>query len=224
MAVQLAGGRGRRRLAAALAGLGVILVLVGIGVLVPPLLGVLHRGGNDHQLLQRWLGSNGALTKVIPGQTESPLNSGSAATAPACGSGSPTTEYALVSFPSLPGIEGVAGNGSWAMLTQRSVVHYQGSPAPGGVGNMLIALHREPNFEPLNKIRPGDQIVVTARNCQQYTYTVTRTWVEWPNQVTQLDSMTSGHYLTVITCTPLWIDTQRIVIRATLTATSPTAS
>ena len=224
MAKRLAGGTRRRRLATALTGLGVVLVLVGIGILVPPLLGVLHRSSDDHELLQKWLGSNGALTKVIPGQTESPLNSGSAATAPACGSGSPSSEYALVSFPSLPGIEGVAGNGSWAMLTQRSVVHYSDSPPPGGVGNVLIALHREPNFEPLNQLRPGDQIVVTARNCERYVYTVTRTWVESPDQVTQLASMSSGHYLTVITCTPLWVDTERIVIRATLTATQLTAS
>ncbi len=224
MASTVAGRGSRRRVAGVLAGLGVILMLVGVGILVPPLLGVLHRSGNDHRLLQKWLGSNGALTKVIPGQTENPLNSGSTATAPACGSGSPTTEYALVSFPTLPGIEGVAGNGTWAMLTQRSVVHYQFSPAPGGVGNMLIALHREPNFEPLNQLRPGDAIVVTARNCRQYTYTVTNTVVEYPNQVTQLDPMSSGHYLTVITCTPLWVDTQRLVIRATLTATSPATS
>jgi sortase A len=104
------------------------------------------------------------------------------------------------------------------MLTQRSVVHYDNSPAPGQVGNMLIALHREPNFEPLGTLKAGDTVVVTARDCQQFTYTITRIWTENPSQVTQLQALSGGRYLTIITCTPLWIDTQRIVIRATLTS------
>jgi LPXTG-site transpeptidase (sortase) family protein len=201
----------------ALAAAGVILVLAGIGVLAPPLIGVLQRGNNDHKLLQSWLGANGAITKVVPSQTENPVGASSPA-AVACGSGSPSSEYALVDFPSLSGIEGVAGNGNWSMLTQRSVVHYDNSPAPGQVGNMLIALHREPNFEPLGTLKAGDTVVVTARDCQQFTYTITRIWTENPSQVTQLQALSGGRYLTIITCTPLWIDTQRIVIRATLTS------
>jgi len=218
MRSRLAGwGRGRR-LGTILAVCGVVLVLAGVGILLPPVLGVLHRGGNDQALLQKWIGPKGALTKVLPAKVESPAQDSQPASAPSCGSGSPSSEYALVDFPSLPGIEGVAGNGSWQMLTQRSVVHYAGSPGPGGVGNMLIALHREPNFEPLGTLQPGSQIVVTARDCQKYTYTITKIWVENPSQVTQLEPISQGHYLTLITCTPLWIDTQRIVIRATLTS------
>jgi LPXTG-site transpeptidase (sortase) family protein len=206
------------RVGGALAAAGVILVLAGIGILAPPLIGVLQRGNNDHKLLQSWLGANGAITKVVPSQTENPVGASSPAAAVACGSGSPSSEYALVDFPSLSGIGGVAGNGTWSMLTQRSVVHYENSPAPGQLGNMLIALHREPNFEPLGTLMAGDTVVVTNRNCQQFTYTITRIWTENPSQVTQLQALSGGHYLTIITCTPLWIDTQRIVIRATLTS------
>ncbi len=218
MRSRFAGWGRRRRIGNILAITGAVLVLAGIGVLLPPVLGVLHRGGNDKQLLQKWLGPKSAITKVIPQQNETPVNSTTPATVPACGTGPANSEYALVAFPSLPGVEGVAGNGNWGMLTQRSVVHYSDSPGPGGVGNMLLALHREPNFEPLGTLKAGNQILITARNCQQFTYTITQVWVENPSQVTQLQPISQGHFLTLVTCTPLWVDTQRIVIRATLTA------
>ena len=214
------GGR-RSRLGTSLMAAGVVLVLAGIGVLVPPLLGVWQRGGHDHQLLQKWLGSQGAITKVLPSQVVAPAGSGIPGAA-ACGSGSPSSEYLLVAFPTLPGIEGVAGNGSWALLTQRSVVHYSASPGPGQEGNMLIALHREPNFEPLGSLKVGDPIVITDRACTKFTYTVTQVWVESPNKVSQLGQLSGGKYLTLVTCTPLWVDTQRIVIRAELTSSAPT--
>ncbi len=215
------GGR-RSRLATSMTAAGAVLVLAGIGVLVPPLLGVWQRGGHDHQLLQKWLGSKGAITKVLPSQVVAPAGSSSPGAVAACGTGSPSSEYLLVSFPTLPGIEGVAGNGSWALLTERSVVHYSASPGPGQEGNMLIALHREPNFEPLGNLRVGDPIVITSRACTKFTYTVTQVWVESPNKVTQLGQLSGGKYLTLVTCTPLWVDTQRIVIRAELTSSAPT--
>ncbi len=212
--MRIAGRGGRGRLSGLLMAGGVILVLAGIGVLVPSLLGVWQRGNQDHQLLQKWLGNQGAITKVLPSQGVTPAGAASPSAAPDCGSGSPSSEYMLIAFPTLPGIEGVAGNGTWALLNQRSVVHYSASPAPGAVGNMLVALHREPNFEPLGSLKVGDPIIVTDRSCTKFTYTVTQVWVENPSKVTQLGQLSGGRYLTLVTCTPLWIDTQRIVIRA----------
>ncbi len=45
---------------------------------------------------------------------------------------------------------------------------------------------------------------------------ITNLWTEYPSQVTQLQPISSGSWLTVVTCTPLWIDSQRLVIRAQL--------
>ncbi|HVA21092.1 MAG TPA: class E sortase [Candidatus Micrarchaeia archaeon] len=193
------------------AALGVALVAAAAVLLLPPLLGIAHRGAADHRALQRWLGAKGAITKVVV----APPPSG-ATLVPGCGSGPSGADYALIQFPSLPGTEGVAASGTWSLLTQRSVVHWGASPAPGGVGNVLIALHREPNFETLGQLRPGDAIVLVNRACRHFTYRVTRTWVLDPSQVTQLAPVTGARVLTVITCTPLWIDTQRLVIRARL--------
>ncbi len=197
------------RLLTGLVGAG--LLLAGAALLIPGLLGVVQRGGADQSALNRWIGRSGAITHVLT----PPVNRSLAGVA-ACGTGSATQNYALVAFPTLPGTEGVAANGGWNLLTRRSVVHYGQSAAPGGVGNVVVALHREPNFENLNQLHVGSPITVTDRACQRWTYRVTQMWVLNPNQVTQLNPVAHGHLLTLITCTPLWIDNQRLVIRATL--------
>ncbi len=196
---------------------GALLVGLGLAILVPPVVGLIQRSQADQQALSRWNDPGSALAKHLPSVKTTTLPGGSpTATAPSCGSGSPASAYALVQFPSLSGIEGVAGNGGWGLLLQRSVVHYSASPAPGEAGNGLYALHREPNFEPLGTLKAGDPIVLTNRQCQRFTYRVTQMWTEYPGQVTQLDPISHGNWITVITCTPLWIDTQRLVIRAQL--------
>ena len=191
--------------------LGSALLLTGAALLVPSLLGVAQRGGTDQAALKHWLGRSGAIAQVLTPAVDTSLKA-----AAACGTGTPAQNYALLAFPALPGTEGVAADGGWNLLTRRSVVHYGHSPAPGAVGNVVIALHREPNFENLNQLHRGSLITVTDRSCRRWTYRVTQTWVLDPNQVTQLNPVAHGHLLTLITCTPLWIDTQRLVIRAAL--------
>lgn len=196
---------------------GIVLMVAGLVIFVPPVVGLLQRSHADSLALQKWKAPGSALSKQLPKvKTITQPGSSSLATAPSCGSGSPASEYALIDFPSLAGIEGVAGNGTWSMLLERSVVHYSSSPGPGQPGNGLYALHREPNFEPLGTLKTGEKIVLTTRDCQQFTYVITDVWTEYPGQVTQLQPTKSGTWITVITCTPLWIDTQRLVLRAEL--------
>ncbi|MGH7643318.1 MAG: class E sortase [Candidatus Dormibacteria bacterium] len=213
----LPGWAGRRRVGVILAGGGILLIAAGLAIFLPPLVGVLQRSHNDTLALQKWKSPGSALSQQLPKDKTIPKpGTSSAPTAASCGSGSPASEYALIDFPSLTGIEGVAGNGTWSMLLSRSVVHYDSTAAPGQPGNGLWALHREPNFEPLGTLHAGNTIVLTNRNCQQFTYVITNIWTEYPSQVTQLQPINSGTYITVITCTPLWVDSQRLVIRAQL--------
>jgi len=207
-------------LGAVLAGSGVLLIGAGLAIFVPPLVGVLQRSHADTQALKKWKDPGAALSTQLPKvKTIQQPGSSPVATAPSCGSGSPTSEFALVDFPSLSGIEGVAGNGNWSLLLSRSAVHYSTTPDPGQPGNGIYALHREPNFEPLGTLQTGDTIVITSRACQQFTYVITDVWTEYPSQVTQLQPISHGTWITVITCTPLWIDTQRLVFRAELQST-----
>jgi LPXTG-site transpeptidase (sortase) family protein len=207
---------GRRRLGAVLAGGGILLIVAGLAVFVPPLVGLLQRSRADTKALQEWKDPGSALSSHLKVKTIEQPGASPVGTAPTCGSGSPASSYALIDFPQLSGIEGVAGNGTWSMLVSRSVVHYSNSPGPGQPGNGLWAMHREPNFEPLGTLKDGDTVVITNRACQQFTYVITNMWTESPSKVTQLQPISSGTWITLITCTPLWIDSERIVIRAQL--------
>jgi LPXTG-site transpeptidase (sortase) family protein len=200
-----------------LAGSGILLIVAGLAIFVPPLVGVLQRSRADTEALQQWKAPGSALSTRLPKvKTVTEPGASPVATSPSCGSGSPASEYALIDFPSLSGIEGVAGNGNWSLLLERSVVHYATTPGPGQPGNGLYALHREPNFEPLGTLKAGNRIVLTNRNCQQFTYVITDMWTEYSAQVTQLQPISNGTWITLVTCTPLWIDSQRLVIRAQL--------
>ncbi len=205
-------GRGGRL---TLTGLGLVLVVVGALVIIFPVLGVLQRSGADQRALQHWHNPGAALSHQLPKDKVDP-GTGGGTPAPLCASGSSDSEYALLAFPSLPGVEGVAASGGWGLLTERSVVHYGSSPAAGAQGNSIYAVHREPNFEPLGTLSVGDAITLTDRSCQKFTYQITQIWTESPSQVTQLQPLSTGSWVTVITCTPLWVDSERLVLRARL--------
>jgi sortase A len=104
------------------------------------------------------------------------------------------------------------------MLKERSMVHYKTSAAPGQQGNVIVAFHREPHYEHIDQLKVGDTVTVQDRSCTTFTYRITDRWTLAPSKVTQLVS-TSGHDLTLITCTPWWRDYDRIVWRATLVGT-----
>ena len=201
------------RLRALLGLVGVGMIVAGILVIAIPLYHVWQRGKADDQALQAW-NSGGAGKLAGPVSDASP-----AAPPPACGAaGAPADEYALVTFPSLAkyGYAGVAGDGTWDMLSQRSMVHYDSTPAPGEQGNVIIAFHREPNFEHVDALAVGDTVDVQDRSCHTWHYRITQAWTLDPSSVTQL-TQTSGHDLTLVTCTPWYVDSQRLVWRATLT-------
>ena len=204
----------RRPLRGALLLVGLGLILSGLLIIAIPLYHVWQRGQADSEALKAWnSGGSHALVGVAPGSTPAshpPPSTCNAASAPAA-------DYALVSFPSLPqyGYAEVAGDGTWDMLTQRSMVHYKTTPAPGQRGNVIIAFHREAEFQHIDELKPGDTVTVQDRTCKIWKYTVTQRWTLDPDSVTQLNS-TSGDDLTLITCTPWYVDTQRIVWRAEL--------
>ena len=78
---------------------------------------------------------------------------------------------------------------------------------------MIIAFHREPDFQYINELNVGDTITIQNRACQSFVYKVTNRWDLAPSKVTQLGP-TAGHELTMITCDPWWQDYNRLVWRA----------
>ena len=193
------------------------LIFAGILIIAIPLWQIWHRASNDSTALYTWQhgGSTALAARPVGTSTPIPTSICSAANAPAA-------DYALVTFPVTNGVQyaDVATQGTWNQLLTRSMVHYNTSPNPGQPGNMIIGFHREPQFEYINQMNVGQSISIETRDCATYTYRITGKWVLAPSNVTQLVP-TSGSQLTLITCTPWWIDTDRIVWRATLVASTP---
>jgi LPXTG-site transpeptidase (sortase) family protein len=208
-----AGAQSRRparkpiRLWMVLLALGVASILAGGALIAGPIIGVFQRGAADSTALKQWK-SGAKQPAVVPAPA--------AATSPACGVSS-VTDYALVNFgaPAQYHYAAVAGNGTWALLSSRSMVHYAGTPNPGQAGNVIIAFHREPDFQYIDELNVGDTITIQNRACQSFVYKVTNRWDLSPNNVTQLGP-TAGHELTMITCDPWWQDYNRLVWRAEL--------
>jgi LPXTG-site transpeptidase (sortase) family protein len=197
------------RLWMVLLAIGIASILAGGALIAGPLIGVFQRGAVDSTALKHWKGG-GATHSVAPAPAPA------ASKSPTCGTSS-TTDYALVSFgaPAQYHYAAVAGNGTWALLNSRSMVHYSGTPDPGQQGNVIIAFHREPDFQYINQLNVGATITIQNRTCQTFVYKVTARWDLAPNHVTQLVP-TSGHELTMITCDPWWQDYNRFVWRAEL--------
>ncbi|MGA7987351.1 MAG: class E sortase [Candidatus Dormiibacterota bacterium] len=196
----------RPRLWTVLLAVGIASIVVGGAIIAGPVIGVFQRGASDSSALKGWNGSHPGVTGANP---DAPKTL-------SCGSSS-AADYALVTFgaPVQYHYSAVAGNGTWTLLNSRSMVHYAGTPNPGQQGNVIIAFHREPDFQYINQLNVGATITIQSRTCQTYVYKVTARWDLSPSKVTQL-APTSGHELTMVTCDPWWQDYNRLVWRAEL--------
>ena len=91
------------------------------------------------------------------------------------------------------------------------------SGMPGKPGNVILSGHNDifgQVFRELDRLKPGDEIMLlTEKNA--YTYTVTGTRIVQPSQV-EVMSQTDDSTLTLISCYPYLVDTQRIVVSAAL--------
>lgn len=199
--------RRRRRLKSwhVLLAVGLASIIAGVVLVLGPLLSVWTRGQADQSALSNW---NNALTGPAK-------DAGNAAKA-SCGSTS-ADDYALVSFgnPTQYHYAGVAGDGTWDLLHDRTMVHYHGTPDPGQQGNSIIAFHREPDYQHIDGLAVGGTVSIQDKACHTFVYKVTQVWDLTPAKVTQLVP-TSGYDLTLITCDPWWQDYNRLVWRATL--------
>ncbi len=82
----------------------------------------------------------------------------------------------------------------------RGVGHVPGSALPGGLGNLVLAGHRDTFFRPLRNVQAGMVIeVVTAAG--RYRYMIDRTEVVTPDRVEVLD-IGERPEMTLITCYP----------------------
>lgn len=107
---------------------------------------------------------------------------------------------------------------------QRGPGHYPGTALPGEDGNFAVAGHRTTYGAPffnLDQLRRDDEIIVTAPDGEQHTYTVRRqeivapgdTWVIAPDPLERDKPL-----LTLTTCNPRFSNAQRLIVFAELAA------
>jgi len=109
----------------------------------------------------------------------------------------------------------VQGDG-WEQL-KKGIGQRLGTPDPGEDGNIVVSAHNDifgEIFRDLDKLQSGDTIVVFTSQ-RTYTYVVRQTQIVQPTQVDVM-APTQEPVITMISCYPYMVDTERIVITAYL--------
>ena len=118
-------------------------------------------------------------------------------------------------------ISGMISEGTTSQSMMDGFWHFPTSVYPGQKGNSIIIGHRFQYLPPakntffnLDKVKIGDSINI-VQDEGSYTYIVTDIQIVEPNDISILQQ-TDDYRLTLITCTPLWTSSQRLVITAKL--------
>jgi len=97
--------------------------------------------------------------------------------------------------------------------------HINGTSKIGSIGNAALAAHRSHTygrmFNRLDELDIGDKIIVTT-NDGTFEYIVYKKLVVEPTDTSVLNRSKEDRVLTLITCTPLYTATHRLVIHAVM--------
>jgi sortase A len=117
------------------------------------------------------------------------------------------------------------------VLNTIGVGHYSASQMPGEVGNFALAGHRAGNGGPMrliDKLVSGDVAIVETATTK-FTYRFIESKIVAPTEVGVIKAVpegltgavAGGKYLTLTTCTPIYINTERYVAWFELESESP---
>jgi len=109
----------------------------------------------------------------------------------------------------------VQGDG-WEQL-KKGVGQHIGSANPGQNGNVVLSAHNDVYgelFRHLDQLEPGDNVIVYTQQ-RQHVYVVDRTVIVEPTAV-EVMAPTGSPTVTLISCYPYLVDSQRIVVFARL--------
>lgn len=109
----------------------------------------------------------------------------------------------------------VQGDG-WEQL-KKGVGTMIGSPNPGQKGNLVLSAHNDvfgEIFRDLDKLKKGDEIIIYTSQ-RAFVYVVQQSQIVEPTRVEVL-SPTREAVVTLISCYPYMVDTERIVVTANL--------
>jgi sortase A len=96
--------------------------------------------------------------------------------------------------------------------------HYEGTPLPGEEGNASLAGHRTTYGQPfhnIDKLGPGDRIVVTYNTGARFVYEYRETEIVTPDRIDVIEN-TEDNRLTLTACHPKYSASERIVVSSAL--------
>jgi sortase A len=105
----------------------------------------------------------------------------------------------------------VLGDG-WEQL-KRGVGQHVGSVNPGQPGNLILSAHNDifgELFRDLDRLKPGDEVVIST-GVRDFEYRVTGIRIVEPTEVSVMEP-TAKPTITLISCYPYLVDSQRIVV------------
>ena len=152
-------------------------------------------------------------------QTETPGTDGTSAFLPV------TDALALIEIPSI-NIAKIVVEGITPKDLRRGPGHFPKTPMPGEIGNSAIAGHRtsyDAPFGNLNTVSLDDTIYVTTPK-GKFTYLVKEVSVVAPDKTSVLANTPRVATLTLVTCHPRFSTSQRLIVRAELSSTTPTTT
>jgi sortase A len=119
------------------------------------------------------------------------------------------------------GVNAVVLEGTSAHSLLLGPAHMTGSAAPGGIGNAVIAGHRDTFFRHVHSLHNGDDIYV-LRSGRKFHYVVVRRKIVQPTDLSVLRT-TKDSELTLITCYPTYVigpAPERLIVVAKLSSQS----
>lgn len=127
------------------------------------------------------------------------------------------TVLGVINIPSISCRETIKEGTTNAVL-KSAVGHMDGTSYPGFPGNCVLLGHRNYTFgmffNRLNEVKIGDLVTVETNGVTR-TYMVYASYVVEPDDYSE-SAQTGLNEVTLITCTPIYIATQRLIVKAVL--------
>ncbi|TKB35044.1 MAG: class GN sortase [Nitrospira sp.] len=92
-------------------------------------------------------------------------------------------------------------NGAYGRTLAFGPGYLESSAPPGSRGTTILTGHRDTHFRFLQRLKAGDEILLTAKNQQVHRYRVTSATVVDVNRGS-IGQDTEGHQLALVTCYP----------------------
>jgi sortase A len=105
---------------------------------------------------------------------------------------------------------------------RRGAGHIPGTAVPGGLGNLVLAAHRDTFFRALRNVRPGMKVEVTTPD-GHWWYSIDRTEIVTPDRVDLL-GIGDRPEMTLVTCYPfdyIGAAPKRFLVHANLLSAAP---